>query len=137
MTDDVTHGEILKIKKEIIDIKQAQEIDMQRNREKYTKYVSEILSTESRAKVFLEVDGLKSRKEIENHIPFSQPTVWRAIKYYSLDFFLCSIMSFTSLSWAILFSMPMVQLAWCKKILRGRGNSVPGCQCFPVRMPPQ
>ena len=41
MTTDPTHREILNIKREIIDIKQAQEIDMQRNRDKYEKYIEE------------------------------------------------------------------------------------------------
>jgi len=66
MTDDVTHKEILKIKKEII-------------------------ANETKAKVFLEVDGLKSRKEIENQVPFSQPTGWRAIKYLERKGLICDL----------------------------------------------
>lgn len=82
MNKDVTQKEIVKIKKEIIDIKQSQEIDMQRNRDKYEEYISDVLSSKTKyAKVFLEVDGLKSRNEIKDHVTFSQPTVWRAIKY--------------------------------------------------------
>jgi len=82
MNYDKTHEEIVNIKKEIIDIKQSQEIDMQRNREKYEDYVKEALSRKKKfAKVFLEVDGLKTRNEIKDHVSFSQPTVWRAIKY--------------------------------------------------------
>ena len=82
MTYDATHKEILNIKKEIIDIKQAQEIDMQRNRDKYEDYIKEkLLGKKKYAEVFLQVDGLKTQNEIKDCVSFSQPTVSRAIKY--------------------------------------------------------
>lgn len=75
-----THREIVKIRREIEDIKRSQEADMQLNRDKYERLVSLILGgKETCVKVFLAVDGLKSRKEIQDEVGGSQPTVWRAI----------------------------------------------------------
>jgi Fic family protein len=75
-----TAKEIVKIKHDIADIKQSQEADMHVGREKYEKLVSDTLaSNPTRIKVFLEVDGLKSRKEIQDVVGGKQPTVWKAI----------------------------------------------------------
>lgn len=75
-----TAREIVKIKREIQDIKQSQEADMQVSREKYQRLVSDTLAgNPTRIRVFLEVDGLKSRKEIQEAVGGSQPTVWRTI----------------------------------------------------------
>lgn len=82
ISDVDTHREILRIKREIIDIKQSQEANMQMNRENYEKFVVGVLSgKQNYARVFLMVDGLKSRREIQDIVPMSQPTVWRAINY--------------------------------------------------------
>lgn len=75
-----THREIVKIRREIEDIKRSQEADMQLNREKYERLVYLTLgSNETRVKVFLAVDGLKSRKEIQDEVGRSQATVWLAM----------------------------------------------------------
>ena len=77
-----THKEIVKIRREIEDIKRSQEADMQLNREKYERLVSLTLGrNKKRARVFLAVDGLRSRKEIEDEVGVSQPTVWRALDH--------------------------------------------------------
>lgn len=84
MIDRSTHGEIVEIKKEIADIKQSQEVDMQRNRDKYLEFISRVLGSRRKrnyAKVFLEVDGLKSRRDIEDYVPIPQRTIHRAIRY--------------------------------------------------------
>ena len=75
-----TAKEIVKIKHDISDIKQSQEADMHLGREKYEKLVSITLAgNPTRIKVFLEVDGVKSRKEIQDEVGGKQPTVWFAI----------------------------------------------------------
>ncbi len=79
-----TAKEIVKIRHEITDIKQSQEADMHVGREKYQKLVGETLDNNvTRIKVFLEVDGLKSRKEIQDAVGGAQPTIWRAIDHLS------------------------------------------------------
>ena len=70
------------MKREIQDIKESQEADMQRSRQLYEEYVLRIISGNSnRARVFLEVDGFRTRKEITDSLDISQPTVWRAFDY--------------------------------------------------------
>lgn len=77
-----TAKEIVKIKHEIQDIKQSQEADMHLNRGKYEKLVDDTLaSNPTRVKVFLEIDGVKSRKEIQDAVGGKQPTVWFAIDH--------------------------------------------------------
>jgi hypothetical protein len=77
-----TAKEVVKIKHEIQDIKQSQEADMHLNRKKYEDLVSSTLAGNlSRIKVFLEVDGVKSRKEIQNDVGGKQPTIWFAIDH--------------------------------------------------------
>jgi len=77
-----TAKEIVKIRHEITDIKQSQEADMHLNREKYEKLVSSTLAGNlTRVKVFLEIDGVKSRKEIQDNVGGKQPTVWFAIDH--------------------------------------------------------
>ncbi|MCL5986929.1 MAG: hypothetical protein M1371_10280 [Actinobacteria bacterium] len=75
-----TANEIVKIKHDIAEIKQSQEADMHIEREKYEKLVLDTIARNPiRIKVFLEVDGLKSRKEIQDIAGGKQATVWRAI----------------------------------------------------------
>jgi hypothetical protein len=77
-----TAKEIVKIKHEIQDIKQSQEADMHLNRRKYEDLVkSTLVGNLTRIKVFLEVDGVKSRKEIQDRVGGKQPTVWFAIDH--------------------------------------------------------
>ena len=77
-----THKEIVKIRRDIEDIKRSQETNMQLTREKYEELVSKTLvGNETRVKAFLAVDGLRSRKEIQDVVGGAQPTVWRAIDY--------------------------------------------------------
>ena len=61
-----TAKEIINIKRDIREIKQSQEAGMHFNREQYEKLVSDaLMGNPTRVKVFLEVDGIKSRKEIQ------------------------------------------------------------------------
>ncbi len=77
-----TAKEIIKIKQDIRDVKQSQEADMHLNRAKYEEMVSRALSGNPvRIKVFLQIDGLKSRKEIQDAVGEIQSTIWRAIDY--------------------------------------------------------
>src|SRR3989442_596537 len=77
-----TAKEILKIRREITDIKQSQEADMHLNEEKYHKLVMDNLKGKPfRAKVFLAVDGLTSQKEIEEKLHAKQPNVSTAIDF--------------------------------------------------------
>lgn len=72
--------EIVKIRREIQDIKHSQDADIQLNREKYLKLINDtLLGHPNRIKIFLEVDGLRSRKEIWDTVRISRSTVWRAI----------------------------------------------------------
>lgn len=75
-----TAKEIVKIKHDIEEIKQSQEADMHIGRGKYENLVlSTISNNHTRIKVFLAIDGLKSRKEIQDVIGENQRTVWNAI----------------------------------------------------------
>ena len=77
-----TAKEIVNIKRDIREIKQSQEAGMQFNRDKYERLVSETLAgNPTRVRVFLEIDGVKSRKEIQDIVGGKQPTVWRAIDH--------------------------------------------------------
>jgi Fic family protein len=77
-----TAKEIVKIRYDINDIKQSQEADMQLNREKYEKLLSDALANNPiRIKVYLQVDGIKSRKEIQDLIQCPQPTTWVAMDH--------------------------------------------------------
>lgn len=77
-----TAKEIVKIKQDIRDVKQSQEADMYLNRAKYEEMVSRALSGNPvRIKVFLQIDGIKNRKEIQDSVSEIQSTVWRAIDY--------------------------------------------------------
>jgi Fic family protein len=77
-----TAREIINIKRDIREIKQSQEAGMHFNRDKYEKLVSDTLAGNPiRVKVYLEVDGVKSRKEIQDIVGGKQPTVWRAIDH--------------------------------------------------------
>jgi Fic family protein len=75
-----TAREIINIKRDIREIKQAQEVSAHFNREKYMQLVEDALAgNPTRISVFLEIDGIKSRKEIQEKLGGKQPTVWRAI----------------------------------------------------------
>lgn len=77
-----THKEIVKIRRDIEDIKRSQEADMQLNRQNYERLVYLTLGgNETRVKVFLAVDGLKSRKDIQDEIGKSQTIVWFAVDH--------------------------------------------------------
>jgi DNA-binding transcriptional ArsR family regulator len=77
-----TAREIINIKRDIREIKQAQEVSLHFNRDKYERLVADTLAgNATRVRVFLEVDGLKSRKEIQEKVGGTQPTVWRAIDH--------------------------------------------------------
>jgi predicted transcriptional regulator len=77
-----TAKEIVNIKHDIRDVKQSQEADMHLNRAEYEELVSRALSGNLvRVKVFLEIDGVKSRKEVQDSVGEIQSTVWRAIDH--------------------------------------------------------
>ncbi len=77
-----TAKELLKIRQDIIEIRQSQEVSQHMNRDKYEKLVSDTLKGKAlRVRIFLEVDGIKSRKEIQEKVNGTQPTVWRTIEH--------------------------------------------------------
>jgi hypothetical protein len=77
-----TAGEIVKIRREITDVRQSQEADMHVNEERYRKLVYDNLSGKPFvAKVFLAVDGLTSQKEIGEKLKAKQPNVSTAIDF--------------------------------------------------------
>lgn len=77
-----TAKEIINIKRDLREIKQAQEVSVHFNREKYMRLVEDALAgNPTRVSVFLEIDGIKSRKEIQEKVGGKQPTVWRAIDH--------------------------------------------------------
>lgn len=77
-----TAREIINIKRDIREIKQQQEVSLHFSRDKYEKLVSDALSgNTTKIRVFLEVDGIKSRKEIQDKVGGTQSTVWRAIDH--------------------------------------------------------
>lgn len=74
-----TAKEIVKIKKDIQDIKQSQEADMQFKRPDYEKLVYEVLEGSMiRVKVFLAVDNQKSMKEVQESIGENQSATSKA-----------------------------------------------------------
>jgi predicted transcriptional regulator len=77
-----TAGEIVKIRREITDIRQSQEADMHVNAERYHKLVADNLRGKPFvAKVFLAVDDLTSQKEIGENLKAKQPNVSTAIDF--------------------------------------------------------
>jgi biotin operon repressor len=77
-----TAREIINIKRDVRELKQAQEVSAHLDREKYIRLVQDALtSNPTRVRVFLEVDGIKSRKEIQEKVGGTQPTIWRAIDH--------------------------------------------------------
>jgi len=77
-----TAQEIVKIRREITDIKQSQEADMHLNEDKYHKLVSDNLKGKPFiAKVFLAVDGMTSQKEIGEKLNAKGPNVSTAIDF--------------------------------------------------------
>jgi hypothetical protein len=86
MTHPDTHERITKLQKDVEDIKEELEDQWHERRVTYEERVRKTLEGDRNAAVlYLEVDGLRSLREIEvdlgkteNHIP--QPTLWRASK---------------------------------------------------------
>lgn len=77
-----TAGEIVKIRREITDIRQSQEADMHVNEERYRKLVRDSLGGRPFvARVFLAVDDLTSQKEIGEKLKAKQPNVSTAIDF--------------------------------------------------------
>ena len=74
-----TAKEIITIKRDIKDIKQSQEADMQFKRADYEKLVSSVLKgSVIRVKAFLEVNGQKTMKEIQDNIGENQSATSKA-----------------------------------------------------------
>jgi seryl-tRNA(Sec) selenium transferase len=75
-----TAKEIVKIRRDIQDIKHSQDADMQLNKSKYLQLVNDVINGNPlRIRVFLAVDGLRSRREIQDIAKGSQVAVWRTI----------------------------------------------------------
>lgn len=76
------YEEVRKIRKELEDVKQAQENDWLLNRSRYERLVEDVLAGKTlRIKVFLAVDGFKSVMEIKNDVQAPHTTVWRVFKH--------------------------------------------------------
>ena len=77
------YEEVRKIRKELKDVKQAQEDDWWLlHRSRYERLVEDVLACNTlRIKIFLAVDGFRSVIEIENDLQASHTTVWRAFKH--------------------------------------------------------
>lgn len=77
-----TAREIINIKRDVRELKQAQEVSAHLNREGYIRLVQDALTGNPlRIRVFLEIDGLKSRKEIQAKVGAMQVAVWRAFDH--------------------------------------------------------
>ena len=77
-----TAQEIVKIRREITDIKQSQEADMHLNEDKYHKLVADNLKGKPFiAKVFLAVDGMTSQKEIGEKLNAKKQNVSTAVAF--------------------------------------------------------
>lgn len=77
------YEEVRKIRKELEDVKQAQEDDWWLlHRSRYERLVEDVLVGNTlRIKMFLAVNGFKSVIEIENDLQAPHTTVWRAFKH--------------------------------------------------------
>jgi len=75
------HKEIVTIKADIRDIKATQELEILLNRERYLKYVDEVIGrSKERALVFLAVNGNRTLKEISKITDLKPPNVSRSKK---------------------------------------------------------
>jgi hypothetical protein len=78
--DPETHKEIVEIKKEVKELRQAQDAEFQFNREKYENLIIEAINDDIRtAEILLLVDGFRSAKEIEKLTNTPQKTCWRKL----------------------------------------------------------
>lgn len=78
--DPETHKEIVEIKKDIRELRAIQDVEIQHNRQKFIELLEETLDNDVRiAQVLLEVDGFKSRKELQEITKLPQRTCWRKV----------------------------------------------------------
>lgn len=78
--DPETHKEIVEIKKDIRELRNAQDAGMQHDRGKYEKLLEEAINGDSRtAQVLLEVDGFQSARDIQQKTGIPQPSCWRKL----------------------------------------------------------
>lgn len=78
--DPETHKEIVEIKKDIRELRQSQDAEIQHDRDKYVKLLEEAINGDSRtAHILLEVDGFQSAREIHQKTGIPQPSCWRKL----------------------------------------------------------
>lgn len=78
--DPETHKEIVEIKKDIRELRQSQDAEIQHDRDKYDKLLEEAINGNSRtAQVLLEVDGFQSAKDIQQKTGIPQASCWRKL----------------------------------------------------------
>lgn len=86
-----THEHVVKMQKDIEELRYEMEDTWHLNKEKYQKMVEDALQKDSNCVIlYLEIDGFRSMKEIEDSIAssgkvISQPTLWRASKRLERD----------------------------------------------------
>ena len=76
--DPETHKEIVEIRKDIGELRQAQDSSFHIDRHKYQKMVDDGIDNDNRAAlVLLAIDGSKSVKEIQDTLQIPQKSCWR------------------------------------------------------------
>jgi len=79
-----THTRVVKMQKDIEELKEDVQDAWHLNRERYEKMLNGVLRGDSSSIIlYLEIDGVRSMKEIEDALAtagrkISQPTLWRA-----------------------------------------------------------
>lgn len=78
--DPETHKEIVEIKKDIRELRAVQDVEIQHNRQKFIDLLESTLDNDKRAaQVLLEIDGFKSRKDLQEVTGLPQRTCWRKV----------------------------------------------------------
>lgn len=76
---EITHKEIVKIKKELEDLKKTQDLSISLDKDRYMGYVDRIIGRSTqRARVFLAIDGKRTLKQVEEKTEMKQPNVWQS-----------------------------------------------------------
>ena len=75
--EEITHKELVKIKKEVEDLKKTQDLSIRLDKDRYLKYVDRIIGKSTqRARVFLAIDGKRTLKDVGEKTGMKQPNVW-------------------------------------------------------------
>lgn len=78
--DPETHKEIVEIKKDIRELRNSQDAEIQHDREKYIKLLEEGINNDPKtAQILLLVDGFRSKKDIETETKIPNATCWRKL----------------------------------------------------------